>query len=124
MTEQDYPKELFVLIERNLPYPWDEIVFYAEYGVSSYSIEFWIKNGSSYTKCFDLPGIDEEALLDSFDEMNEVLEVQRSALPKDALWSSMTMTVHSSGKVKVDFDYSDLSSEEASRDVWKAHYLN
>lgn len=125
MIVRNHYQELFDLIQPFLPTGWKSIVIYAEYGVSSYSIEFFIKTATgNIIKCFNIPGIDEDALLDAFDKMNDVIVSQRSDLPKTSLWTNATITVDISGKMSADFDYTDLSENGyAYKQAWKAKYL-
>ncbi|MDO4848943.1 MAG: DUF600 family protein [Coriobacteriia bacterium] len=125
MSSRNYYQELFDLLQPYLPAGWKRAVLYAEYGIASYSIEFFVKTASGkYVKCFDLPGVDEEALDDTFDEMNEVYSVFRAELPGSSLWSNATIAINASGKMDADFDYTDLQESGYSyKQTWKAKYL-
>lgn len=125
MSVRNHYQELFTLIQPYLPTGWTKVVLYSEYGEASYSIEFFVRMPDGvYTKCFDIPGIDEEALLDTFDEMNEIYIDQRNDLPKTSIWTNCTITVESTGKMGADFDYTDLAEGSYEyKQAWKAKYL-
>lgn len=125
MSIRNHYQELFNLIQPYLPTGWKKVVLYAEYGVASYSIEFFVKTtADEYIKCFDLPGIDEDALLDTFDEMDEVYSAQRTELPKSSIWTNATIVIDSTGKMNADFDYTDLTEDGyAYKQNWKLKYL-
>lgn len=125
MDGRDYYQELFNLIQPYLPTSWKKVVLYAEYGVASYSIEFFVKTATGeYVKCFDLPSINEDALLDTFDKMDEVYSAQRTELPKSSIWTNSTITVDAIGKMNADFDYTDLTEDGyRHKQLWKAQHL-
>ena len=102
---------------------WEKLVVYLEYGAASYSFSFYVKTQDKFVKCYDLPGVSEDELLDSFSRIDEMVSMERKAETGN-LWSNMTMVVDSDGRMKTDFDYTDLS-QEAYRYMleWKDKYL-
>ncbi len=125
MSSRNHYQELFDLLQPYLPAGWKRVVLYAEYGIASYSFEFFVKTASDeYVKCFDLPGVDEEAQDDTFDEMDKVYSALRAELPDSSLWSNATIAIDASGKMDADFDYTDLRENGYSyKQTWKAKYL-
>lgn len=125
MSSRNYYQEIFDLVLPFLPKGWQKLVLYAEYDEDSRCIEFYVEDADgSFTKCFDLPHASDDSLLDAFDEMDEVFETQRQELPEGSIWTSATLTVTSTGKLDVDFDYTDLSeSSLEQKKEWKAKYL-
>ena len=114
---------IFDKIVAYLPSGWDRIVVYLEHGEASYSYSFFVKCGDNYTKCFDIPGLDEDSLMDSFAEIETAISKER-AKSKTELWSNMTMVVDASGKMKTYFDYTDLSRGSYQyKKNWKKAYL-
>lgn len=98
------------------------LVIYLEYGEGSYSFSFYEKSGENYIKCYDLPGVTDEALLESFSKIDRVVTAARKD-EKD-LWTSMTMVVDATGNLHIDFDYSDPTEDGYSFKVaWKKKYL-
>lgn len=125
MSSRNYYQEIFDLVLPFLPESWQKVVLYAEYGEDSRCIEFYVEDTREhFTKCFDLPGATGNELLDTFDEIDEVFNAQRQELPADDVWTSATLTVTSTGRLDVDFDYADLSESSLDhKKEWKAEYL-
>lgn len=125
MESTDYFQSLFDRISPYLPADWKTIVVYAEFGETSYSIEFYVAcEPNTFIKCFDLSGVDEDELLDSLDDAANVLIEQRESQTAGETWSNMTMTVQSTGDMKTDYDYT--SPDELTFDhkqAWKERYL-
>ena len=123
MINEKIYQSIFDEVSIYLPSSWDRVVIYLEYGESSYSISFYVKDSGKYTKCYDLKGVSDEELYRSFKKINNAVAKQRNAIDGDK-WSNMTMSVESSGKMKVDFDYTDLTEKayQYSRE-WKKRYL-
>ncbi len=125
MENRDYFQRLFDLISPYLPTGWRTTVVYAEFGETSYSIEFYVTcKPNAFIKCFDLPGIDEDELLDSFDDVANILLEQRANQTMGKPWSNMTMTIQSTGDMKTDYDYTspdELTFEH--KQTWKERYL-
>ena len=110
-------------ISKYLPIDWSKLVVYLEYGELSYSVSFYVKESDNYIKCYDLNGISDEDLYQSFKKINNDIAVQRDMIVGEK-WSNMTMIVERSGKMHVDFDYTDLteSAYQYSKE-WKKKYL-
>ena len=125
MSSRNYYQEIFDLVLPFLPESWQKVVLYAEFSEDSRCIEFYVKNADgTFTKCFNLLGVDDNELLDAFDEMGEVFEAQRQELPTGSVWTNATLTVTSTGRLAADFDYTDLSeSSFEHKKEWKAEYL-
>lgn len=118
-------QKIFDKIEGFLPVDWNKLIFYAEYGENSYSMEFYVrKENGEYTKCFSLPGIKKTDLLRVFQEINLLIKQNRDATAAEKRWSNMTMTVDCSGAFKVEYDYTDLLQEAYEyKNMWKEKYL-
>lgn len=110
-------------VSKYLPIDWSKLVVYLEYGESSYSVSFYVKESENYIKCYDLNGISDEDLYQSFKKINNDIAVQRDMIVGEK-WSNMTMVVERSGKMNVDFDYTDLTERayQYSKE-WKKKYL-
>lgn len=125
MESTDYFQSLFDLISPYLPADWKTTVVYAEFGETSYSIEFYVAcEPNTFIKCFDLPDIDEDELLDSFDDVATILLEQRAGQATGEPWSNMTMTIQSTGDMKTVYDYTSpdkLTFEH--KQAWKERYL-
>lgn len=115
---------VFDYLEPQLPERWDEVVFYAEYSDVSYIIEFYVKEGKTFTKCFDIPHTSMKELLSTFAEIDKLLSTERKNTSKKNLWTTMTMVVTNKGKVKVDYEYDDLTENAfAHKKKWRSKYL-
>lgn len=106
-----------------LPY-WEKLIVYLEYGNNSYTFSFYVKDEHRIVKCFDLPGVTEEALASSFKKIDIIVSKERRN-EKGNLWSNITMTVMNTGDMHADYDYSDLSEGTYEyKKEWKKKYLN
>ena len=116
-------QSIFDEVYKYLPDDWDKVVIYLEYGESSYSISFYVKEFGQFIKCYDLNDISDESLYQSFGKINNEVMVQRNLIVGEK-WSNMTMVVDRSGKMQVDFDYTDLTemAYQYSKE-WKNKYL-
>ena len=101
---------------------WEKLVVYLEYGNASYTFSFFIKEKEVYTKCFDLPKVQEKDLDASFKKIDMLVSKERN---KDKQpWSNMTMIVGKDGDMHTDFDYTDLSEGTYQyKKNWKKKYL-
>ena len=118
-------QKIFDTIEPFAPNGWAKLVFYAEYDQYSYSMEFYALSDGRFVKCFDLPGVSRNDLIEAFDKIDKALATERKKLSGKNTWTSMTMVVQSDGKVKVDYDYADLTEGAyAYKKAWKKKYLN
>ncbi|HIU12899.1 MAG TPA: DUF600 family protein [Candidatus Fimiplasma intestinipullorum] len=109
-------------LSKYLPEQWTKLVVYLEHGEASYSYSFYVMKDHQYTKCFDLPDISEDDLLNSFKRIEKEVSEERNHL--ETKWSNMTMVINSEGNMKTDFDYSDLSQGNYEyKEAWKKKYL-
>ena len=123
MTNDSVYQSIFDEVCKYLPDDWEKVVIYLEYGESSYSISFYVKETGKYTKCYDLKGVFDEDLYQSFREINKDVTIQRSIINGEK-WTNMTMVVERSGKMHVDYDYTDLTEESYQYSKkWKKKYL-
>lgn len=122
MMDSSIFQKVFDELEKYLDLSWEKLIVYLEYGDASYSIDFYIKNSYGYTKCYDLPDIDESELDQSFHKIDEIVSEERKA--HEELWSNMTMIVENTGDMHTDFDYTDLSNcSYQYYKEWKKKYL-
>lgn len=106
-----------------LPISWERLIVYLEYGEDSYSYSFYVKENGEYTKCFDMENVSEDMLYSSFAKIERMVSAERCK-QNDGLWSNMTMIVESIGRMKTDFDYTDLSAGNYQyKKNWKKKYL-
>ena len=99
-----------------------KLVVYLEYGEASYSFSFFEKINDVYVKCYDLEGVSDDMLADSFSEIDEIVSKERCSGKQP--WTNMTMIVDKDGNMHADFDYTDLSGGTYQyKKNWKKKYL-
>ena len=109
MSEKKMLQGIASILEETLPEDWSKVVFYAEYAEGAFSIEYYVAGS----------GKD-----DFFMAINKFIEPERAALKPEKRWGSMTLILHSNGKFKVDYDYSDMTENAyARKKAWKKKYL-
>ena len=115
-------QEIFNEFAKYLPRGWEKLIVYLEYGMDSYTFSFYALLNGNYVKCYDLPGIDEEALLVSYKKIDSIISGIRNKEVGE--WTNMTMIVDNEGKMKSEFDYTDLMEEGYQfKKNWKKKYL-
>ena len=121
-----YVQETFSQIEPFLPEDWSMVVFYAEYDVASFSMEFYVRRPKGkFVSCFDFGGVSEKALAQLFASLDKIMSAQRADLSEKELWSFLTMTVDDKGKIRVDYGYEDLADTPyRHKQAWERKYLS
>ena len=100
----------------------DSLIVYMEYGEESYSFAFYVKNGKKIVKCYDLPGVKESTIMESFKVIDAIVAPERNAMKTK--WSNMTITISNDGDMHADIDYTDLSQGSYKyKKEWKEKYL-
>ena len=101
---------------------WEKMIVYLEYGNASYTFSFFVKDKKGYTKCFDLPGVQDKELDASFKVIDALVSKERNKEKQP--WSNMTMIIGNDGDMHSDFDYTDLSEGTYQfKKNWKKKYL-
>ena len=99
------------LLQVGLPQGWTKVLFYAEYHIGSYSMQYYVQTGqNAFYDCFSLSGLSKETLYMIFLRIDGVLAPERKKLPAKNQWSNMTIEYKDTGKFKVEFCYDDLSN--------------
>ena len=112
MSEKKMLQGIASILEETLPEDWSKVVFYAEYAEGAFSIEYYVA------------GVSRASLMKNFMAINKFIEPERAALKPEKRWGSMTLILHSNGKFKVDYDYSDMTENAyARKKAWKKKYL-
>jgi len=115
-------QKIYDEISKFLSSKYDELIIYLEYGEASYSFSFYEKTGKKCVKCFDIPGINEDALMAAFSNIDVLVSSERNKL-KDK-WSNMTIVISSDGDMNAIVDYTDLSEGSYKfKKEWKKKYL-
>lgn len=126
MSEKKMLQGIASILEETLPEDWSKVVFYAEYAEGAFSIEYYVAGSGKddFVKCFDQKGVSRASLMKNFMAINKFIEPERAALKPEKRWGSMTLILHSNGKFKVDYDYSDMTENAyARKKAWKKKYL-
>ena len=126
MSEKKMLQGIASILEETLPEDWSKVVFYAEYAEGAFSIEYYVAGSGKddFVKCFDQKGVSRASLMKIFMAINKFIEPERAALKPEKRWGSMTLILHSNGKFKVDYDYSDMTENAyARKKAWKKKYL-
>ena len=126
MSEKKMLQGIASILEETLPEDWSKVVFYAEYAEGAVSIEYYVAGSGKddFVKCFDQKGVSRASLMKNFMAINKFIEPERAALKPEKRWGSMTLILHSNGKFKVDYDYSDMTENAyARKKAWKKKYL-
>lgn len=122
MVDNKVLQTIYDEVDKYLPSNWDKIIVYLEYGKTSYSISFYIKVSGEYIKCYDLPGVTDDGLADSFYKIDMVISKARND-EKDQ-WTNMTVVIDNTGKIHADMDYTDLLKDSYKYNKeWKKKYL-
>lgn len=118
-------QNIFDLLADVLPENWSKLVFMAGYTEGSYSMKYYVKTGTTdYLDCFELGNIDNIQILQLFLKINKIISQERSSLKNSERWNVISMIVDSGGKMKTDFDYSDISNDMIKyEEQWKRKYL-
>ena len=105
-------QSIFNILQEILPDNWHKVVFYAEYGESSYSMKYFVDFGDGqYIDCFRLKGI------------TKIMPIRKELSKKDT-WTVMTLVVDENGNFKADYEYKDISEDLVGYyNGWKNRYL-
>lgn len=123
MINENVYQAIFNELSKYLTSVWDKLIVYLEYGNASYSFAFYIKTGSKYIKCYDIPDISEDELAKSFKNIDIIVSNERNK-GNEKLWTNMTMIITNDGQMHTDFDYTDLSEGTYQfKKNWKKKYI-
>lgn len=108
-----------------LPTEYEKLVFYAEHQSSAYKFEFFVfSNGTEWIKCYDLQDIELDDLLDSYEEINELITAVKEQDPVSNQWDILTITIDKSGRFSADYQYKDADFDEYQHNaIWRYKYL-
>ncbi|MCE5287478.1 MAG: antitoxin YezG family protein [Pelosinus sp.] len=130
--EKLYPKIAKVLVDI-IPEDWDKVYLYAEIREGYRQVFFYYYPEKSNSPIYSLDITDkfninekqfderETQLYNCFSELRKEFEIQ-----KQELWTNLTFILDSTGKMKLDYGYEDLSqiSPVEKQDKWEAKYLS
>jgi len=112
-------------LEELLPGGWKKVILFVGYTVGSYSMKYYTDNGNGqYVDCFSQNGVDKAHLIKLFMEIDRIISQERKNLDDKSKWTVMTMMVNSDGRMKTEYDYTDISKNAiAYEHSWKEKYL-
>jgi len=118
-------QDIYEKIEEFLPNRWEKVAFYAGYTAGSYSMKYYVDNGSGeYIDCFSLPNVKKPQLIQLFMSIDKIITPVRKSFDDQNKWTVLSMIIDSNGKMKTDFDYCDISENAISYEKeWKKKYL-
>ena len=118
-------QSIFIILQEILPDNWHKVVFYAEYGESSYSMKYFVDFGDGqYIDCFRLKGITKQDIIKAFAVIDSQIMPIRKELSKKDTWTVMTLVVDENGNFKADYEYKDISEDLVGYyNGWKNRYL-
>ncbi len=119
-------QQIFNELQKVLPKEWSSVVFYAEYSSGSYSMKYYVKNGTGkFTDCYKLSGLSKAQIVKTFIDLDKIITPVRKELPEKDKWSIMTMILDSKGEFKVEFDYTDISENSIIyKREWEKKYID
>lgn len=119
----DIYNEIATNVEALLPKGWQNLVLYSQITKSSYEFFFYVKVNNNYIQCFDLEGLNgitRKQLREAFKQLNTIIKPDY----EEKHWYVMTYNLDSSGKFKVDYEYTDFSEKSVEyKELWKVKYI-
>ncbi|KZE37610.1 cytoplasmic protein [Bhargavaea cecembensis] len=115
-----------------IPEKWGWVKLYAEYWDGYYKCYFYYSPAGSGEHVYSLDIPDEyEVSQETFDRLDEQLYDHVKALWNESEnqdedpWTNLTLSLQNDGKIKIDYDYSDLSDLNPleKRKRWESDYL-
>lgn len=115
-----------------IPEEWDWVRLYAEYWEGYYKCYFYYSPAGSGEHVYSLDIPDQyEVSQETFDRLDEQLYGYIKALwnefknQGETAWTNLTLSLQNDGKMKIDYDYSDLSDLNPleKRKRWESNYL-
>lgn len=119
---EELSQKIFDSLQDVLPDKWNKLVFYAAYYEGSYSMKYYIDNGTGkYQDCFSL--LPQKAVIKKFMELDRIITPERKKLSGKNKWTSLTMTVEGDGRFRTKFDYSVIGDPIEHEQKWKRKTL-
>ncbi len=124
MNEEIFQK-VVDMIQPYLPNGWKQVILYVGYTAGSYTMKYYTKDSNGdISDCFSQEHINKAQLIKLFMSIDKVLGAERNNLSDKNKWSVMTLVVSEDGKMKTEFDYTDISENAiAYEKSWKEKYI-
>ena len=121
--DEKYLQEVFSVLEGVLPHKWNNVAFYAGYTSGSYTMKYFVDCGHGYIDCFSLSEVKKPQILRAFLSIDKIISAERKAMEEKDRWNVIGLFVDSMGKVKCEFDYTDISENSIEYERgWKAKH--
>lgn len=123
---KDIPfQSIFNTLQEVLPVEWHKVVFYTQYGESSYSMKYFVDSGNGeYIECFKLKGTSKREIIKAFAVIDSQIMPFRKELSNKDKWCVMTLIVDDEGNFKAEYEYDDVSENSFEYfQKWKDKYL-
>ncbi|MEC2159693.1 immunity protein YezG family protein [Virgibacillus halodenitrificans] len=131
ITEQIY-HQIAVTLVKILPEEWDRVILYAEYRGDYKKVFFYYFTQSKENPVYslDIPDLFDISE-DDYDEFENQLYScftklwEEFKIQEQEQWTNLTFTLFSNGKMKIDYDYEDISylSPIEKQEEWEAKHL-
>lgn len=119
MSEELF-QEIFDKLQDALPDEWKKVIFYAAYYEDSYSMKYYVDNGSGkYVDCFSLGVVPKGKLIKLFMGIDKIITPIRKKLTDKEKWTCLTMTVGANGSFRTKFDYKKIDDPIEYEQKWK-----
>ncbi|WP_094606262.1 putative antitoxin YezG [Sporomusa silvacetica DSM 10669] len=129
--EEFYPR-IAELLNQMIPEEWSEILLYSEVREGFSQVYFYYYPKADGKPIYSLDIVDifdidkrnykslKQALYDCFERLWEEFKIQGQEP-----WTNLTFLLDSEGKMKIDYNYDDISqiSPVEKQDKWEAKYL-
>ncbi|MFI3253599.1 MAG: DUF600 family protein [Eubacteriales bacterium] len=122
---QDLFQEIYREISGYFPQTYEKIVFFTCHSESHCRMEFFvIFSETQWVKCYNLQGVEDEDLMDSFDKINLLIDSVKESEPVMNSWDMLTITFQETGEFSSEYEYIDENFDEYSHEViWRYKYL-
>ena len=118
-------QSVFDILQPVLPSACSKLVLFVGYTTGSYTMKFYTcDDKGEFTDCFSQANVGKTKLIKTFMSIDKVLSAERKQLDGKNKWNVMTMIVDSEGRMKTEFDYSDISENAIEYEQkWKEKYI-
>lgn len=107
-------QNIYNILEDYLPNKWKKIAIYYSFFGNSAGGKFYINNGKGFIDCFQL-GYQQKDIIKSLMQIQNIIDYERSKLPKNKQFTEFEMIVDQTGKFNVNYGYDDISEISLKR---------
>lgn len=116
---------IFDEIKLFVPKQFQKIVFYGENSAKHYCYEFYVLlQDGKWVKCYDIPGVELDDLLERFDAINDAVDTLKESNPVEHNWDIITIVITENYDFHADYTYKDEPFDKLEFEgIWKEKYL-